>query len=190
MNATDYNKLFESEAERLRGRKLLLHCCCAPCTLGVIERVVDVFDLSLFWYNPNIMPEEEHDRRLGELKKVSEIFGVELIVGKYDNAEFLKTVAGYESEREGGSRCGLCIEKRLAETSRYASENGFDLFATTLTVSPHKNAVAINLTGERLSDGAAWLHSDFKKKSGFLRSGQLCEKYGVYRQNYCGCRLQ
>lgn len=173
-----------------RGKKLLLHCCCAPCTLGVIDRVAGVFDVTLMWYNPNIMPKTEYDRRLVELKKVASIYGVPLVEGQNDNAAFLDAVRGLEHEREGGARCILCIEKRIAAAAEYADANGFDLFATTLTVSPHKNAELINVSGERLAKRALWLHSDFKKKEGFKISAILCEKYGIYRQNYCGCRLQ
>lgn len=190
MNAIDYNKLFEREAERLKGGKLLLHCCCAPCTLGVIERVMPYFDVTLYWYNPNIMPKEECQKRLAEMEKTAAIFSLPLIKEEWDNDRFINAVRGMEDLREGGERCALCIDMRIVRAAKYASENGFDAYTTTLSVSPHKNAEIINRFGEAAAEKAVWLHSDFKKKEGFKRSGQLCAQYDVYRQNYCGCKLK
>lgn len=189
MNKIDYNRIFEEEAKRYQGKKLLLHCCCAPCFLGVAERVIQCFDVTLFWFNPNIMPEAEHDLRYRELYKTADKFGLPVIKREYENHRFMSFAGDMKEEREGGARCDKCISLRIRETAAYAGENEFDLFATTLTVSPHKNADLINRIGEECSSHARWLHSDFKKKNGFLRSGELCAEYGVYRQNYCGCKL-
>lgn len=191
MNKTDYNKIFEKEAEENRGKTLLLHCCCAPCLLGVVERVIPHFSVTLYWYNPNIMPREEHDKRLGELKKVADIFGLPLVIDDYAESDYLTAVKGRENAPEGGERCVVCQTLRIEKTARYASSHSFDFFATTLSVSPHKNAALINSLGENAqrAGGARWLHNDFKKKEGFKRSGELCEKYGIYRQNYCGCKF-
>ncbi len=189
MNKTDYNKIFECEAEENKGKKLLLHCCCAPCTLGVIERVTRFFDVTLFWYNPNIMPSEESKKRYDELARVASVYGVELVERSGDEDEFLSFARDMKDFAEGGARCEKCIDLRLRKTSEYATENGFDYFCSTLSVSPHKNATFINECGKLEQKGSLWLYNDFKKKEGFKRSVELCEKYGIYRQNYCGCRL-
>ena len=189
MNKIDYNKIFEQTARGNVGKKLLLHCCCAPCTLGVIERVTEFFDVTLYWYNPNIMPRQEHDLRLGELRRVADIYGVELVEDEYDNERFVTATEGMHDLPEGDRRCTVCIGSRIEAAARYASDNGYDYFCTTLSVSPHKDAALINALGARAEKKALWLPSDFKKKDGFLRSGQLCKKYGVYRQTYCGCKF-
>lgn len=188
MNKTDYNKIFESECAQNEGKTLLLHCCCAPCALGVIERVTRFFKVTLFWYNPNIMPSLEHDKRLEELKRVADIFGLPLVQAEYRAQDYFSRVKGLEGEKEGGARCVVCQKMRISAAEEYASQHGFDFFTTTLSVSPHKNAELINRLGEQCASlGAKWLHCDFKKKEGFKRSGELCAKYDVYRQNYCGC---
>lgn len=189
MNKRDYNKLFEYESETNKGKKLLLHCCCAPCTLGVIERVMQAFDVTLFWYNPNIMPEAEKEKRLLELRRVASIYGVEIIAKSGDENDFLSFARDMKDCAEGGARCEKCIDLRLRKTGEYADKNGFDYFCSTLSVSPHKNADYINECGKISEKNSLWLYNDFKKKEGFKRSVELCLKYGIYRQNYCGCRL-
>ena len=188
MNKIDYDKLFEAEKEKKRGAKLLLHCCCAPCATSVIERLYKDFSVTLYYYNPNIMPKEEYDLRAENLKKLADIYSLGLIVEEYKPEEFLHFANDMKDAPEGGARCQRCIALRLDATKNYAEQNGFDLFTSTLTVSPHKNAQMINEYGESIGK-ERWLHSDFKKKNGFLRSTELSKQYGIYRQNYCGCKL-
>ena len=190
----DFNREMEALIAGLGGRRprLLMHVCCAPCASAVLERVYPHFDVTLFYFNPNIHPREEYDRRAGELPKLlrqAHMDDVPLLCADYDPESFFAAAAGLEGEPEGGARCGRCFELRLGETARLAAREGFDYFCTTLTVSPHKNARLLNEIGERLSaeQGVPWLPSDFKKKDGYLRSIRLCRQYGIYRQSYCGC---
>ncbi len=187
----NYDKIFQSTVENLNGKKkLLLHCCCAPCTVSVMERLKDFFSVTLYFYNPNIDTEEEYFRRANELYKIEKAYGIEkIIIPEYDPTEFLAAAKGYESFPEGGARCPLCFSLRLDKTASYADGNGFDYFGTTLTVSPHKNSALINAAGEKAGEStrAKFLFSDFKKREGYKRSGELSEKFGLYRQNYCGC---
>lgn len=174
--------------------RLLLHSCCGPCSSAVLERLHEEYEITVFYYNPNIFPSEEYSRRLETQKKIIAAlpFGSEISLeqGAYDPDGFDKYVKGLEDLPEGGERCRLCFEMRLSGAAAYAKENGFDLFTTTLSISPHKNSALLNEIGERLSHeyGINWLHSDFKKKDGYLRSIRLSEEYGLYRQNYCGCK--
>ena len=169
--------------------RLALHSCCGPCSSYVIEYLLQYFDITVFFYNPNIHPESEYAHRLAEQKRLCEIMGVPCVDGDYDTQSFFACVKGLENEREGGARCERCFKLRLEYTAKKAKALGFDLFATTLTVSPHKNAQLINDIGYDISQkyGIDWLPSDFKKRSGYLRSIRLSEQYGLYRQNYCGC---
>ena len=173
------------------GKKLLLHSCCAPCSSSVLERLIPQIDVTVFYYNPCIMPSEEYEHRLSEQKRLCEIMNVPLIVGEYDNARYVECVRGYEGAPEGGDRCKKCFYMRLYETAQKAKSEGCDYFCTTLTVSPHKNAEIINAIGEQIASevGIAFLPSDFKKKNGYLRSIELSKQYGIYRQGYCGCRF-
>ncbi len=174
--------------------KLLLHVCCAPCLCGVIDRVIDKFDVTLFFYNPNIMPEEEFDKRLSALKEMQKHYsGTKLIVPDQNDQEFLTVASGLENEKEGGARCAKCFELRLSKTAEYLAshKNEYDYFATTLTVSPHKNAPLINEIGNEIAEkfGVKYLESDFKKQNGFLLSTTLSKELGIYRQDYCGCEF-
>ena len=184
-------KNIEASGER---PSLLMQICCAPCGSYVLEYLTKYFDIALFYYNPNIYPRAEYDKRLGEIEKLLSLApfcrGVELIRGEYDELAWLEYIKGMEAEREGGGRWTLCFDKRLEETARMAKERGSDWFCTTLTISPHKNASLINGIGERLGEkyGVPFLPSDFKKREGYKRSIQLCEEYGIYRQSYCGCK--
>jgi len=164
---------------------LFLHTCCAPCSSAVLERLVENYKVTLFFYNPNIMPAEEYEKRLSEQRRLASMLGVKLIEGDYDHEAFLNAVAGLESEQEGNSRCEKCIQLRLSKTAEAAKARGFDIFTTTLSVSPHKNAELINKILSELSEGA--LLEDFKKNDGFKRSIELSKEYGLYRQKYCGC---
>lgn len=174
---------------------LLLHSCCAPCSSSVLERLSKYFKITVFYYNPNIDPAKEYQKRVEEQRRFLSIYRdatpYEFIEGPYDEAAFQKISAGREKEKEGGSRCFLCYELRLRKTAELAKEKNFDYFTTTLSVSPYKNAQIINEIGARLSEeyGIPYLFADFKKKNGYLRSIELSRKYGLYRQNYCGCRF-
>ena len=175
--------------------RLLLHSCCGPCSSAVLEIVTARFDTTVFFYNPNILPREEYEKRLYWqrylLERAPFARGVELIVPDREEEAFWAAARGREGEPEGGERCTECFELRLGRTARAAREGGFDFFATTLTVSPHKNAPIINAIGARLGQelGVRWLPSDFKKKDGYRRSIQLSAEYGLYRQAWCGCGL-
>ncbi len=184
----DYNKLMHEEISSFGDKpKLLLHCCCAPCSSAVIERIKKYFDITFYYYNPNTFPETEYELRAGEFEKL----GVNIVKAKYNHDTFLSLVKGKEEENEGGSRCQVCIADRLDKTFKYALENNFDIVTTTLSISPHKDCEFINLLGERLQEkyGIKYLHADFKKENGYLRSIQICKELGIYRQDYCGCEF-
>lgn len=172
---------------------LLLHSCCAPCSSYVLEYLSDYFAVTVLYYNPNIYPEEEFRHRADEQKRLIESLPskhpISFIEGLFDSREFYDAVRGLEHIPEGGERCHACFRLRLEETARIAAKNGFDYFTTTLTISPLKNAAALNKIGEETAShfGIAWLPSDFKKKNGYKRSVELSEEYGLYRQDYCGC---
>ena len=170
--------------------RLLLHACCAPCASRPLELLSQRFEITVFYYNPNIMPLEEYEKRLGEFEKLRR-YPFRLLAEPWDNEAFLAAVRGLEAEREGGARCTVCFRLRLSRTARLAKSEGFDFFTTSLTVSPHKNAQLINVIGAELGEeaGVNWLFSDFKKREGYKRSLELCRELGIYRQNYCGCRL-
>ena len=178
-------------AEGIRP-KLLLHCCCAPCSSAVLERLNDFFDITLYFYNPNIYPESEYTFRMDELKRlISEmpVQRMDVVEPEYDNDKFESIAKGLEDIPEGGSRCLACYRLRLDKSISYAAENGFDYVTTTLSVSPHKNAGWLNEIGEELGKkyGIKYLVSDFKKQEGYKRSCTLSAEYNLYRQNYCGC---
>lgn len=169
--------------------RLLLHACCAPCSSSVIESLKPYFDVTVFFYNPNIQPSAEYRFRLEEEERLMEVWGIPVLSEEADPTVFFEAVRGHENDREGGERCNLCFRLRLSRTAERAKADGFDYFCTTLSVSPLKNAAAINEIGLELERafGIKWLPSDFKKKGGYLRSVELSAEYGLYRQNYCGC---
>lgn len=172
--------------------RLLLHACCGPCASSVLEYLVPHFDITVYYYNPNILPKEEFTKRESALKDVISHFdGVKLVVPEQDGQEYISYVKGHKDDIEGGARCTLCFTLRLENTAKYmlAHDGEFDFFATTLTVSPHKNAPLINQIGKDIaaSLGVKYLCSDFKKRDGYLRSIKLCKEWGIYRQQYCGC---
>jgi len=175
------------------GRTLLLHTCCGPCSTVALERLGEQFAVTLYFYNPNIRPEAEYQRRLETQKLVVEgirtRYPVTLLAVPYDPAPFAVATQGLESEPEGGVRCVNCFTFRLEETARLAKERGFDYFATTLTTGPTKDAELLNEVGEAVGAryGVAHLPADFKKQGGHQRSVALSEKLGLYRQRYCGC---
>lgn len=173
--------------------KLLLHSCCAPCSSYVLEYLSSYFEITVYFYNPNLDCAREFAHRAQEqLRLIREMpvrHPVSGIVVPYCSQDFLEQVKGLEKEPEGGARCAKCFSLRLSKTAEYAAQNGFDFFTTTLTISPLKNAALLNQLGEQAAKayGVPFLPSDFKKKGGFLRSTQLSAQYGLYRQNYCGC---
>ncbi len=174
---------------------LLLHCCCAPCSSYVLEYLSPFFDITAWFYNPNIDGKEEAEKRREELKRLIKETDpqgkIRFEEGGYDPKDFLAAVRGHEEDPEGGERCGICFALRLQNAARYAAEHGYDFVTTTLTISPLKNADRINEIGEAAAGeaGVRWLPSDFKKKDGYKRSIELSREYGLYRQNYCGCRF-
>lgn len=173
-------------------KKLLLHSCCGPCSTAVIERLESFFDITVFYFNPNITESEEYNLRLNEQKRfIAEAYGdkIKIIEGRYKSVEFFLKAEGLQKEPEGGKRCEMCFAMRLFETAKTAKEKEFDYFCSTLSVSPHKNAEVINSIGEKLCKefGVKYLVNDFKKENGYKRSVELSEKYELYRQRYCGC---
>ncbi|MCI1966079.1 MAG: epoxyqueuosine reductase QueH [Oscillospiraceae bacterium] len=172
---------------------LLLHDCCAPCLSSVLEQLAPIFRVTVFFYNPNILPEEEYRKRIAEVKRLltelPQKYPAKFIEGRYNVHQFLEMASGMEQEPEGGERCMGCYRLRLEETARYARAGGYDFFTTTLTVSPYKNAQKLNEIGLDLGKKyeVPFLPSDFKKKGGYQRSIELSHIYGLYRQDFCGC---
>ena len=184
----DYNKLMHDEISSFGYKpKLLLHCCCAPCSSAVIEKLKEYFDITHLYFNPNIFPENEYVLRREQFEKL----GVKVVDIGYEHDKFLDLVKGMENESEGGRRCNVCIAMRMDKAFEYAKSHNFDIVTTTLSISPHKNAEFINLTGENLEKKykIKYLHADFKKENGFLRSTQIAKQVNMYRQNYCGCEF-
>lgn len=175
---------------KMEKRKLLLQSCCGPCSTVCIERLCEIYDVTVFYYNPCIYPKEEYLKRLDEEKRFLLDKNIPLIEGRYNNEDYENLIKGHELDSEGSGRCEICFRMRLEETARYAKENGFDLFSTTLTVSPHKNSVLINKIGVEISNkyDILFLEENFKKQNGYLRSIEISKEYELYRQNYCGCR--
>lgn len=186
----EQDKIIEALTEK---PKILLHSCCGPCSSYCIEVLSKHFFVTVLWYNPNIQPEKEHNLRLENqiklIKNMKTENPVSFLEIPYDDNEFLEIAKGYETEKEGGSRCEKCFLLRLEKTAQLAKEKGFDYFTTTLTVSPHKNAPLINHIGFSFAEkyGVKFLPSDFKKKNGYKRSIELSKEYELYRQDYCGC---
>ncbi|MFP4497702.1 MAG: epoxyqueuosine reductase QueH [Vulcanimicrobiota bacterium] len=166
---------------------LLLHCCCAPCSVSVSQGLQEKYEVTCFFFNPNINEEQEYIKRKDEMIKLADKLKLPLIIGKYPVKEWLEAVRGLENEPEGGARCRKCFEFRLKQTAGVAGEKGFELFATTLTVAPMKNHEIINEIGNRVKENVEYLESDFKKKDGYKKSVELSKRFNLYRQNYCGC---
>ena len=196
MNKPNFQALTDREIEKLNGRKatLLLHACCAPCSTASLEYLAKYFDITLFFYNPNISSAEEFGKRLDELKRFTEecpfAKGIKIISPEYNHLEFLNVVTGLENAKEGGARCEKCFRLRLNKTAEQAEKSGFEYFATTLTISPLKNAEKINLCGEAAVVGnVIYLPTDLKKRERYKRSIELSREYGLYRQSFCGCEF-
>ncbi len=180
-----------------KGKRLFLHCCCAPCSSYVLEYLSQSFAITVFYYNPNITESEEYRKRVAEQKRLVEAFNASgkcqyLIAfeeGKYEPELFLEAVKGHETDPEGGERCSICFGIRLKEAALLAAKGGYDYFTTTLTISPLKDAERLNAIGRAVGKaaGVMFLPSDFKKKNGYKRSIELSKEYDLYRQNYCGC---
>ncbi len=195
----NYGLWLEREIEKIKASgyrpKLLLHACCAPCSSYVLEYLCEFFDITLYFYNPNITPREENDFRTEELRRLCREMPLpyvpEIIVEDYEPEKFYEAVKGMENMREGESRCAVCYRLRLQKTAEKAKELGFDYFTTTLTISPYKRAEWLNNIGGELGEtyGVSYLFSDFKKKNGYKRSCELSKEYNLYRQDYCGCEF-
>ena len=191
----ELEKLIEGLGKEQKVPSLLLHSCCAPCSCYVLEYLSNYFEITTFYYNPNIYPESEYTKRILEqqtlIAKMRTQHPITFMAGAYDKDRFYEMARGMEHLKEGGERCFRCYELRLREAAEVAKKCGFDYFATTLSISPLKNAVRLNEIGLRLSKefGVAYLPSDFKKKNGYKRSIELSKKYGLYRQDYCGCEF-
>ena len=193
----NYQKQLDEALSRIeqtgRTPRLLLHVCCAPCSSYVLEYLTRYFDVTVFFYNPNIAPETEYVRRLEEEKRLIREMPlprpVQITEAPYDPERFYEAAKGLEEAPEGGARCEACFRLRLSEAARKAAELQADFFTTTLTISPLKNAELLNRIGREAGEnaGVPWLSSDFKKKNGFKRSIELSAAYGLYRQDYCGC---
>ena len=190
-----YYKLELEELNKIKEpKKLLLHSCCAPCSSHVITYLTKYFDITIFYYNPNISPKEEYDKRKEEqirlIKKLKTENKLDIIDCDYDNDLYEKSIKGYESCPERGDRCTICFKLRLDKTAKIAKELNYDYFCSTLSVSPYKNSKLINEIGKKMEEkyNIKWLYSDFKKEDGYKKSIELSKKYNLYRQDYCGCK--
>ena len=193
MDKINYDKILESIISKLDYKpKLLLHSCCGPCSSYVITYLKDYFDITILYYNPNIEPKEEYEKRKSvQLKLINElnISSLNFLDSEYENSKYHEKIKGFENDLEGGNRCHLCYELRLEKCAKLAKDLGYEYFGTTLTVSPYKNVQVLNAIGEMLAKeyNVKWLYSDFKKKDGYKKSIQLSKEYDLYRQDYCGC---
>ena len=193
--SVNYQLVLENLIKQTKDKRcsLLLHSCCAPCSSYVLEYLSNYFDITVFYYNPNIYPEHEFNFRSDEQKRLINLMKlndkVKVVCCNYESEVFYDTVKGLESMPEGGARCRECFRLRLKKTAEYAQKNKFDYFTTTLTISPHKNADVLNELGKEISEkyGVDYLFSDFKKKNGYKRSCEISSELGLYRQDYCGC---
>ena len=189
----ELEKIIDEAKKNNKVSTLFLHSCCAPCSSYVLEYLSEYFSITVFFYNPNIFPQDEYAKRVQEIRRlIGEMeftHPVKLIEGKYDPQEFFAMAKGLEQVPEGGERCFKCYRLRMEEAARIAKEGGYDYFTTTLSISPLKNAAKINEIGEDLEKQYQVTHlpSDFKKKNGYKRSIELSHEHNLYRQNYCGC---
>lgn len=190
----NYNNKMLEIINNITGRKkILLHSCCAPCSTSCIERLTNYFDITIIYYNPNIEPKEEYEKRkkyqIELIKKFNSVNELNFIDCDYDNDVYKERVKGLESEPEGGARCNKCYFLRMEYVCMKAKELGYDYFGTTLTVSPYKHSKTINEIGKFLEEkyNMNYLYSDFKKQEGYKRSIELAKEYNLYRQDYCGC---
>ncbi|MBE6720242.1 MAG: epoxyqueuosine reductase QueH [Ruminococcaceae bacterium] len=197
MNKINYQKQTDAVISEIIEQgtlpRLLLHSCCAPCSSYTLEYLSDYFDITVFYFNPNISPQSEFEKRFLEQERLINALPaknkIKLIKGEYNHAEFLSIAKGLEDVKEGGERCFKCYRLRLEKTAQLAGQCGFDFFCTTLSISPLKNSQKINEIGFEVAEkyGVKWLPSDFKKREGYKRSIELSHEYDLYRQNFCGC---
>lgn len=193
MNENFNNKMYDIINNLNGKKKLLLHSCCAPCSTSCIERLTKYFDITILYYNPNIEPKEEYEKRkkyqIELIKKINSVNKLDFIDCDYDNNIYHEKVKGLENEKEGGARCNVCYFLRMEKTALLAKKLKYDFFATTLTVSPYKHSKTINEIGKILEEkyNINYLYSDFKKENGYKRSIELAKEYELYRQDYCGC---
>ena len=190
MNAVNYDKRMQEELRGAQDKRLLLHSCCAPCSSHCLSELSPQIGVTVFYYNPNLDCAEEYEKRKREqIRFLRETGLADFLDCDYAPEDYISAVRGLEEEKEGGARCAVCFRLRLERTAREAKARGFDYFATTLTVSPLKNAKLINEIGFAVAEevGVPYLPSDFKKRGGYLHSVRLSEEYGLYRQDYCGC---
>lgn len=194
--AQNYQLILDKTIEQItlseQKPRLLLQCCCAPCSSYVLEYLSEFFDITLFFYNPNMSSDAEYDKRAKELVRlVGEmgLVGCKIQIEPYNPQEFFEIAKGKEMLAEGGERCFACYRLRLEKTAKKAKDENFDYFCTTLSISPHKRADKLNEIGGELSEifGVKYLYSDFKKNNGYIRSIELSRKFDLYRQNFCGC---
>lgn len=191
----EMEKLILKNQKEGRVPKLLLHSCCAPCSSYVLEYLSDYFEITVFYYNPNIFPESEYTKRILEqqmlIQDMKFMYPVSFIAGNYERERFYEIARGLEHLKEGGERCFKCYEIRLEEAAKIAKEIEYDYFTTSLSISPMKNAEKLNEIGTKIAAkyGVEYLQSDFKKKNGYKRSIELSKEYGLYRQDYCGCEF-
>ena len=190
----NYDLEMEKQLKDIKeGSSLLLHACCAPCSSAVLERIGNIFEITIFYYNPNITEKEEYHKRIEEIKKlifyIHPKYPIKLIEGNHEPDKYLNTIKGLENEPERGKRCYKCYELRLEETAKVAEKLNIPYFCTTLTLSPHKNSNWINEIGTDLNKKyqPTYIYSDFKKKDGYKRSIELSKIFNLYRQDYCGC---
>jgi len=190
----DYQKyeIMINEIKEMKEKPtLLLHACCAPCSSAVLEQLDKYFNITMYFYNPNITSEKEYIKRKEELKRFLNMTykNINILECTYHNEEFLSVIKGLEQEKEGGKRCYACYKLRLEQTAKVAIENHFDYFTTTLSISPYKNSKWLNEIGKNASNKYKinYLYADFKKKNGYKHSIELSKKYNLYRQDYCGC---
>jgi len=188
----NYDKKMQEQIKGIeKGARLLLHSCCAPCSSACLERLKEHFSVTVLYYNPNIEEEAEYTKRKAEqIRFLKETGWAEFLDCDHEAAAFARIAEGVENEPERGARCYRCYALRLKKTAQIAKEKGYGYFATTLTLSPHKNADWLNEIGEKEGDRyeVIYLYSDFKKQAGYYRSIDLAKEYGLYRQDFCGCR--
>lgn len=190
MNKVNYDRIMQELMREAAGKRLLLHSCCAPCSSYCLTQVAPVFSTTVFYYNPNLDSEEEYERRKAEqIRFLKETGQADFLDCDYSARDFEEIARGFEEEKEGGARCPRCFRLRLMRTAMEAKARGYDYFATTLTVSPLKDAALINAIGLEAERecGVKYLPTDFKKRGGYLKSVELSKQYALYRQNYCGC---
>jgi len=172
-------------------QKLLLHCCCAPCATFPLQLLSQNYEIAGYFYNPNIYPEKEYKLRCREIEKLGQEWNIPILTGPYESRLWYRKIKGHEDEEEGGARCALCYQMRFEAIAREAVSRGFEVIASTLSISPHKKAMVINRIGKKVAEkaGLKFLEADFKKKDGFKISCEMSRDLGFYRQNYCGCEF-